>query len=231
MWKRKVVDYSNRVVSLDIEATGYGKNTDVVQFSMINENWKQIFNVYTRPKSFSEKYLKNELRKTKKLNRITFDLIKDRPPLSDYRKSIQKYLNSAEIIIGFSIKNDIYWLNRNGIFIRKHKKVIDVQHLFQVYMYVQKEQPEWYRPLTLKKCCSYCNFEEKTDARRFHNSLGDAEATMYCYDYLRCHYLNLDVGLTDTQGNPLFSKKAIDEKILELKRKSAVLKDFSCCEL
>ena len=228
MWKRKEIDYNNKVVSLDIEATGYGRLTDVIQFSMINENRKSLFNIYTRPKKFTEKFLKKQLKRTSKLNRITFDKIKDRPPLYNYRESIQKYLNSADIIIGFAIKNDLLWLNQNKIFIEEGKKIIDVQLLFKIYMYVQKDHPDWYKLLTLEKCCAYCDYGEKTKARRFHNSLGDAEATMFCYEYLQCHYLNLDVGLTDSKGNQLFTKKDVDKNFATLKRQSSLLKDFSC---
>lgn len=72
MMKRKEpVNYSNKIVALDIEATGAGKKSDVVQFSMINENRKMIWNIYTCPVRFTENYLKWQLKISSRFHHIT----------------------------------------------------------------------------------------------------------------------------------------------------------------
>lgn len=110
---KKKIDYRNRIVALDIEATGDRCNSDVIQLSMINENGKQLFNVYTYPLSFPKAYLKSLLEISSKVNHITYEKIVGRKPLFFYKNSIQKYLNNADVIVGFSIHNDIRWLKKN----------------------------------------------------------------------------------------------------------------------
>ena len=44
--------------------------------------------------------------------------------------------------LGFAIKNDLLRLKNNRIIIKAGKKIIDVQLLFKIYMYVQREQSE-----------------------------------------------------------------------------------------
>ena len=90
---KKKIDYRNRIVALDIEATGDRCNSDVIQFSMINENRKQLFNVYTCPMRFPIAYLKRLMKKSFKVNHITYEKIAGRKPLFFYKNAIQKYLN------------------------------------------------------------------------------------------------------------------------------------------
>lgn len=229
-YTKKRIDYRNRIVALDIEATGFGVTSDVVQFSMINENRKQIFNIYTCPLSFPKAYLKELLKESCKVNHITYSKIAGHKPLFFYKDSIQKYLNNADVIVGFSIHHDIRWLNKNGIHIANNKTIIDVQHLFMVYRYLQQNQQEWYRVYSLAKCSEYCGFCPVLSNVPLHNSLGDAEATLFCYEYLKSRQVDLSVGRTDSSGKPLMCKAYIDDNIEVLKRYSKVLKDFSCVE-
>lgn len=227
---KKKIDYRNRIVALDIEATGNHYNSDVIQFSMINENRKQLFNVYTCPMSFPIAYLKRLLKKSCMVNHITYEKIAGRKPLFFYKESIQKYLNNADIIVGFSIHNDIRWLNKNGIHIANNKTIIDVQRVIKVYSYLQKKQTDWDKLYSLSKCAQYCGFSPEKNKLPLHNSLGDAEATLYCYEYLQSRQLDLSVGRTDSEGKPLMRKEDIDKNIEVLKRYSNVLKDFSCLD-
>lgn len=224
---KKKIDYRNRIVAFDIEATGYGFNSDVVQFSMINENRKQLFNVYTCPLRYPLAYLKRLLKKSSKVNHITYDKIAGRKPLFFYKQSIQKYLNNADVIVGFSIHNDVRWLNKNGIYIPSGMTIIDVQRIFKVYNYLQKDQSDWDRLYSLSKCAEYCGFSTEAINIPLHNSLGDAEATLYCYEYLISRQIDLSVGRTDSDGKPLMKKEKVDSSIELLKHYSHALKDFS----
>lgn len=114
----------------------------------------------------------------------------------------------------------------NGIHIPEEKTIIDVQLLFKIYRYIQKDQHEWEKLYSLTKCAEYCEYPPQKKSKRFHNALGDAIATVFCYEYLAKQCVDLSVGRTDSKGKPLLKKAQIDEMFSILKQKSSLLKTF-----
>ena len=60
----------------------------------------------------------------------------------DTYKSMNEFPKQCLGNLGFAIKNDLLRLKNNRIIIKAGKKIIDVQLLFKIYMYVQREQSE-----------------------------------------------------------------------------------------
>ena len=152
------------LICFDIEATGFGEREDVIQFSMVSRNGDKIFDLYTRPAHFTDDELKWSLRQTGSVHNIGYKQLKDKLPLRSYKKQIQKVIDRARVIVGFSIKNDIHWLNKNGIIIPKEKRIIDIQQIFRIYRYVQSKKPNenvWKTLNSLKTCAKHCEYIKK----------------------------------------------------------------------
>ena len=218
------------LICLDIEATGFREREDVIQFAMVSRNGDKIFDLYTRPTHFTDDELKWSLRQKGSVHNIGYKQLRDKLPLRSYKKQIQKVIDRARIIVGFSIKNDIHWLNKNGIIIPKGKRIIDIQQIFRIYRYVQSKKPNenvWKTLNSLKTCAKHCEYIKKeNESYRFHSALGDSDATMHCYRYLSKLKLSLDVGLVDEKGEPLMNKEKIITRFNKLQKKSADLRKF-----
>ena len=159
---------SNKIV-LDIEATGIREDDEIMQLSIMSIDGEEIFNEYFKPK-------KEEWEAAMKIHGITPEFVKDKKSIEEYRKEIQSILDKTEYVIGYGIDFDYNLLKRQGFKV-DHIIKLDISEYFK-YLYrkllndVNAKRPK------LIECASFYGFKEE----KFHDSLVDCLATLYCYN-------------------------------------------------
>ena len=159
---------SNKIV-LDLEATGIRDDDEIMQLSIMNIDGEIIFNEYFKPQ-------KTEWDEAMKIHGITPEFVKDKKSIEDYRETIQLILDKTEYIVGYGIDFDYTLLKRQGFKVN-HIIKVDISEYFK-YLYrkllddVNAKRPK------LIECASFYGFKEE----KFHDSLVDCVATLYCYN-------------------------------------------------
>lgn len=160
----------SKKIVFDTETTGFMEDDEVLQLSIIDETGKTLMNEYFRPKN------KTEWPKAQEVNKISPEMVKDKPYISEYKEKIEKILQNAEAFIGYNVGYDIRMLEQCGINVPM-KKQIDVMKnfapIYKDYDYRRRQ----YRYKNLKTCAEYYGYKSEN----LHDSLEDCKATLHCY--------------------------------------------------
>ena len=104
--------------------------------------------------------------------------------LIEHEPEIEKILNNAKLIVGYNSNYfDLPFIEAKGIRIPEHIQTYDVMNHFSPVYGQWDERRGDYRFQKLHVCANYFGYEN-TAGGKFHDSLEDVKATLFCMDKL-----------------------------------------------
>lgn len=163
----------NEVIVVDTETTGLNADTDeLLQVSIIDSQGNTLFNSYIKP------LYTDNWNKAMAVNHITPEMVANAPNILEVKQEINRILNSANIIVGYSTNFDLSFLSAVGIANSK-ATVIDVMQDFADIYGEWSDKYGCNKGQKLTKCAEYYGYDWGNDTA--HDSLADCRATLYCY--------------------------------------------------
>lgn len=157
-------------IALDTETTGFNKDDEVLQLSIIDSKGKVLFNQYFKPK------VKTSWESAMAVNHITPESLSDKKHIDHYKKEIEEILKKSKKIVGYNLGFDMTMLAQNGIKLPEAEKYIDLMIPFSKVYGVRKSDGgyKWQKLITCAEKYGY-------EGDGWHDSLADTKATMHCY--------------------------------------------------
>ena len=166
------IEYDEIVI--DTETTGLNADTDeLLQVSIIDSQGNTLFNSYIKP------LYTDNWNKAMAVNHITPEMVANAPNILEVKQEINRILNSANIIVGYSTNFDLSFLSAVGIENSK-ATVIDVMQDFADIYGEWSDKYGCNKWQKLTKCAEYYGYDWENDTA--HDSLADCRATLYCYN-------------------------------------------------
>ena len=128
----------------------------------MSETGDVLFNEMFKPENH------NSWAKAETVNHISPEMVKDKKPFKECLTEIQTIINVHQLVVGYNINFDASILETNGIKIPGGKR-------FDVMYYYTRISGKRHK---LKHCASYYGYDWKNKP---HTSIGDVEATRYCF--------------------------------------------------
>ena len=114
------------ILVFDTETTGLSPATDeILQISILDGYGSTLFSSYIRPAH------RKRWPAAKKVNHITWDMVKDAPTFKTVRDEIQQYFDKAKLIVGYNINFDLNFIEAAGIVVSG--QIFDVMTAFSSY--------------------------------------------------------------------------------------------------
>jgi len=169
------IEYDEIVI--DTETTGLNADTDeLLQVSIIDSQGNTLFNSYIKP------LYTDNWNKAMAVNHIIPEMVANAPNILEVKQEINRILNSANIIVGYSTNFDLSFLSAVGIENSK-ATVIDVMQDFADIYGEWSDKYGCNKGQKLTKCAEYYGYDWGTDIA--HDSLADCRATLYCYKKMK----------------------------------------------
>lgn len=178
-------------ICFDIEATDNGEMLELSVYAYPDKN--EIYHSYYKPPRARRWPI------SEKVHHITPEMVADKPLFKAERRRVQQIVDAADILIGFSVDNDIKYLKDNGISIADSKRVLDVRNLYELIHGKSLGVPFGNMP-GLGVCAENIGipFTEEAGA---HSAGNDTLKTLDVMDLL----------LTTFNGGRVFSAETVDE--------------------
>ncbi len=145
---------------------------EILQLSIIDGNFKVLFNEYIKPEKISI------WPEAEAVNHISPRLVMNKKPLLYYRDQIEDIFNSAKLIVGYNCNLfDLPFLSRSGINVGSAPS-FDVMLEFAVIYGDWDENHGSYKWQKLIACAAHYGYRQEGN---FHDSLEDVKATLFCY--------------------------------------------------
>lgn len=178
---------SKKILVFDVETTGLGENSKIIQFSSI---LYEIDNSFSLQEIFSyDTYINPEEQiadKIVEITGITNDVLADAKIEADVAQIIFKIFNSADIVAGYNVGFDLNQLKRmsqrTGIYM-KRKEWIDVCEMARDF--VAKSDVKQHKLGNVVKFL----FPDKVFG--FHDAFEDVKATALIMEYFTKQYRDL----------------------------------------
>lgn len=158
------------IVTIDFETTGFKAGEDeVLQVSMIDEEYNTLLNVYCRPNN------KDSWADAQRVHGITPLMVANELPFERYVPTVLEIIEKADKVIAYNAEFEDGFLKAYGINVDPGKWIDPMVIFAEIY-------GEWneyhgnYKWQSLSKCAKYYGYEFKA-----HDSLEDVKATLYCY--------------------------------------------------
>lgn len=164
----------NRILVLDTETTGFTKNDEILQLSIIDGKGVIVLNEYFCPQHV------HSWESAEQVNHISPAMVADKPGIQEEKNRIENILSTAEVIVGYNLPFDLEMLIQNGITIPPSTKVryLDLMKPFaRIYSEHHAKYPDQFKNQKLITCAKYYNYPKDN----WHDSLADARATLYCF--------------------------------------------------
>ena len=166
-----------KIICIDIETTGLdAANDEILQISIINSRGKTLYNSYIRPEH------KREWKEAEEINKIGWEAVKNAPTLRHEKRTIEKILKKAGLIIGYNHKGfDLPFMAAKGINTAVKAEVFDVMLEFAPIYGDYNEHYNNYKWQPLTRCAEYYGYT----GYKAHDALEDVRATLYCFYKMR----------------------------------------------
>ena len=161
------------LIVFDVETTGLTYGDEILQLSIVDGNGKLLLDQLFKPTH------KTSWFEAQEIHRISPELVKNCPNISDYKKQIQKIVDQAELLVGYNINFDITFLENIGIDF-EGKKTIDIMKVFAPVYGEWSEYFGDYKWQKLTTCAAYFGYNYCP-----HLALEDVKATLYAYNKLK----------------------------------------------
>ncbi len=150
-------------------------NQEVIELSVWSHDGKEVYHRFFRPEGIDEWPI------SEGVHHISPEDVKDCEPFGKCRKEIQSIFDKAEYIVGFATSGDIAHLTKSGIRGLDKKKIIDIKHLFWLYVGIERDYDFYAIPgLTRVAEMLGVSFGEKGA----HSASEDTLVTLKCFNEL-----------------------------------------------
>lgn len=167
--------FARGAIALDTETTGFLPDDEVLQLSIVDGTGKKLFNQYFKPNH------KTSWESAMAVNHITPDMVAKENPIQMHKKDIEEILDKAKVIVGYNLGFDMTMLAQNGIRLPEERKYVDLMGPF-AEVYGQHKEDGTIKWQKLTTCAKHYGFKQDGT---WHDSMGDTNATMYCYKKMR----------------------------------------------
>ena len=190
----------DEILVFDTETTGLSTlNDKILQISIVDGNGSVLFSSYIKPGN------RKRWTSAKKVNHITYDMVKDAPEFSQVRQQIQKLFNRAKLIVGYNVDFDLKFIKANGIIINPICGIFDVMREYGTYMRTVNGLSSW---IKLTACADHYGYTYNA-----HDAESDTQATLYCFNALLREEQYIS-GVNNYKGNKP-SKSELQEPLVE----------------
>ena len=163
---------NNKILFLDAE---FVDNQEIIELSVWNHLGKEVYHQFFRPAEIDEWPL------SQTVHHISPEDVAESPAFTRCRRDIQKIIDEAEYIVGFAVSGDINHLKASGIARLDQKKVIDIKHLFWLYLGMDREL-DFYGIPGLGKVSEMLGIE--FGEKGAHSASEDTLVTLKCFNAL-----------------------------------------------
>lgn len=116
----------SRIVCFDTETTGFSKTTDeLLQITIVDENCDILLESYIKPVE------RTSWINAEKVNRISYDMVKDAPTALELAPKIQQIFDAAEVIVGYNVGFDVGFMEKDCNITINPDKVVDCLKIFK----------------------------------------------------------------------------------------------------
>jgi len=162
------------IACLDTESTSTGLSNEILELSIYNEQGELIHNQLYKPKKVRKWHF------AERVHGISPKMVEDKPYFSEHIDDIQKIFDASEMILGFAIDNDIRLLKKYGME-KLTRKAMDVKDLYWA-VFKDETGVDYYHVPSLVTCAENCGYRWREGSA--HSAMADAEATLFCFNYL-----------------------------------------------
>ncbi len=167
---------SERWICLDCETTGLDPNKDeIVSLSIVNQDGEILFDELVKP--IGTTYFP----RATAIHGISWHTVKAKPFLREFRDKLMRIIMDYNTIVGYNISFDMDFIY-NFFNCNLSNKLVDVMTMYSDYKKVPNHFNDGYKFFKLEECASSLGYKTNN---KFHNSLEDVKATIYCYNKLK----------------------------------------------
>ncbi|MDE6296952.1 MAG: hypothetical protein K2L89_03815 [Muribaculaceae bacterium] len=161
-----------RILFIDAE---FVDNQEVIELSIWSHDGKEIYHRYFKPEKIKEWPI------SEGVHHISPSDVANCATFSSSREEIQHVFDSAEYIVGFATSGDISHLAHSGIRGLEKKEIIDIMHLFWLYVGIERDY-DFYAIPGLSRVSEMLgiSFGEKGA----HSASEDTLVTLKCFNEL-----------------------------------------------
>ena len=165
--------YRKNFVVFDTETTGVDREAEIVQFSAMDKDGKEIMNTKIRPVKATA------WPEAQKIHGISPEDVKDAPTLAEIPE-IEKIASEYELLVGYNVPFDIRMLVQNGIEVTGRRPSFDIMRAFAPIYGQWNEQKRSYRWQKLQHCAAYYGYA----GDGWHDAMADVRATLFCFEQM-----------------------------------------------
>ena len=163
------------IICLDTEFTGTVGHNEILELSIYDGTGKETFHHLYKPE-----YCRSWAC-TEKIHGITPEMVENEPHFSEHIPELQKLFDTADLLVGFAIENDVKMLSRAGIKRLEEERCLDVRHLYWACR-GEAEGVDLFAIPNLVTCAGACGFD--WESAKAHSASADAMATLLTYNVL-----------------------------------------------
>lgn len=162
----------NSILFLDAE---FVDNQEVIELSVWNHQGVEVYHEFFRPEGIDEWPV------SENVHHISPADVAGKPSFSSCKKKIQDIFDGAEYIVGFATSGDVAHLKESGIRGFDRKKIIDIKHIFWLYVGIERDM-DFYGIPGLSKVAEI--LEVSFGEKGAHSASEDTLVTLKCFNRL-----------------------------------------------
>lgn len=157
----------SKIVVIDTETTGLNRsgNDEAVSLAMIDGNGNVLIDTLLKPMH------RRSWVDAERINGISPDDVKDAPHLVDVIDNVKRYLDGADLVVGYNLEFDLGIL---GVFVYPSKQFDVMREFARFYGAKRNDGSRKWSKLT--ECASHYGYSFTP-----HGALEDCKATLFCY--------------------------------------------------
>lgn len=178
-----------QLIALDAE---FAEGRELLELAVVDFTGQQVMLQRFRPGELTEW---NDV----KIHGITPEMVKDSPSFEACLPDIQKFVDSADYIVGFAVaENDLAKMKRQGVANIDKKKVVELRDWFW-HCYGREAGLDYAERINLEKCCNELSVKLADDEdTHFHAAIFDTRATLEAFRLLLSRFVDSHPNLDET---------------------------------
>ncbi|MBD5218238.1 MAG: 3'-5' exonuclease [Bacteroidales bacterium] len=174
--------------------TEMAEDQKLIELSIFDDSLSEIYHSYYNPGRVREW--------REEIHHITPEMVKNSPRFSTELPGVQSVIDSAEIIVGCALRNDVDALSKAGVKRLDRKRLVEIQDWFWLLRGISEGR-------SLFKTASLLNIAEELGVdfseQEAHGASADTRATMSCFLALKS-----ELETVYSAGKSLTMEQAID---------------------